>query len=594
MPGHQSPNIGTLSGNLVLLLLLLTAGCAPDALQPLPVGPSQGWRVFHPVPVGYDLAAVWGDRADDIWSVGDYGVIVHWDGNSEILVESPVHTDLTAIDGWNSRDIYAVGQDMLLHYDGITWEIVRTFADQVILDLLCAPDHRLYVVGTVGVQYLENGPWQTLEGPTTTAGSIWIGPDGLVRIGDLSEIWRVQNGAAMLEYDFEDTVVRLGDGAFVVTGSEDNSLMEVHRFQSAQGWGEHVQYSSDIQGIIDWSGSPIYATSWYIYQGDEVIKQYSPGRWLLGLAGYGDLDILACGYGGTLIRGDLDAPESFSWHESAAEIGYHHIEAFSGFSCDDFWTTDYNNRVLHYDATGWTREFIDHWNDIVRDIQDLGHGWVVAQGDENLSLRHPDGSWHLLPGNGIEFHHFHALTPDSIFATDVDGMYFWNGDSWSKVAATDHAFQSMAATRDGVMYTLEGGASSTLLRWDGTSFEPVAFFSDFSGQMLTASRDNNDLWLGGTTLLGGYRSVIFRYRDGEILDTTSSASLPPNIMAMSELRPDDLFVLAHEEVWRYHAGYWQRETGLPEAQPYFTLWCCPEGGVFVEGIPTFFKDFSRE
>lgn len=76
------------------------AGVRPDTLEPTPYGPGDGWRVFHPLPGGYDLLAVWGVSPADVWAVGAYGHIAHWNGETVVDVDSPVEERLTALDGW--------------------------------------------------------------------------------------------------------------------------------------------------------------------------------------------------------------------------------------------------------------------------------------------------------------------------------------------------------------------------------------------------------------------------------------------------------------------------------------------------------------
>ena len=41
-----------------------------------------GWEWQNPLPQGNDLHAVWGNSETDIFAVGDYGTILHYDGSS--------------------------------------------------------------------------------------------------------------------------------------------------------------------------------------------------------------------------------------------------------------------------------------------------------------------------------------------------------------------------------------------------------------------------------------------------------------------------------------------------------------------------------
>jgi len=82
----------------------------------------------------YALTAVWGTGPNDVFAVGALCTILHYDGES--WTESPVklqsgfdkfmkgkrgHT-LYDIWGTGSNNVFAVGQDAILHYDGHVWK----------------------------------------------------------------------------------------------------------------------------------------------------------------------------------------------------------------------------------------------------------------------------------------------------------------------------------------------------------------------------------------------------------------------------------------------------------------------------------------
>ena len=71
---------------------------------------------------GWELWGIWGAAPNDMWMVGQNGVIVHYDGTAFTAVVSP--TDLLLLGIWGSgpNDIWAVGiNGAILHYDGAGW-----------------------------------------------------------------------------------------------------------------------------------------------------------------------------------------------------------------------------------------------------------------------------------------------------------------------------------------------------------------------------------------------------------------------------------------------------------------------------------------
>jgi hypothetical protein len=71
------------------------------------------------------LQAIWGSSKDDIWAVGDTGVIRHMTAGALrwAIVPSPTTEALHSIWGTAANDIWAVGDfGTILHFDGTSWK----------------------------------------------------------------------------------------------------------------------------------------------------------------------------------------------------------------------------------------------------------------------------------------------------------------------------------------------------------------------------------------------------------------------------------------------------------------------------------------
>ncbi len=69
-----------------------------------------------------NLEAVWGSGPNDVWAVGWYGTIVHWDGTKWTRFESGTQWPLFGIWGTGPNDVWAVGRfGTVLHWDGTSW-----------------------------------------------------------------------------------------------------------------------------------------------------------------------------------------------------------------------------------------------------------------------------------------------------------------------------------------------------------------------------------------------------------------------------------------------------------------------------------------
>jgi hypothetical protein len=72
-----------------------------------------------------ELNAVWGSSANDVWAVGNAGVVRRWTGASPKrwqVVAAPTDHDLAGVWGSGPNDIWVVGDHgTILHFDGTTW-----------------------------------------------------------------------------------------------------------------------------------------------------------------------------------------------------------------------------------------------------------------------------------------------------------------------------------------------------------------------------------------------------------------------------------------------------------------------------------------
>lgn len=85
------------------------------------------WIAKAGLPAGSrTLRAIWGASATDVYTVGDAGTILHYNGTSWMKQTAPTTFDLLSISGSGPDDIWATGKNSaILHYDGTAWTEVR-------------------------------------------------------------------------------------------------------------------------------------------------------------------------------------------------------------------------------------------------------------------------------------------------------------------------------------------------------------------------------------------------------------------------------------------------------------------------------------
>lgn len=115
-------------------------------------------------PLGRALFKVWGTGSDDLYVVGEAGVIWHKDGDTWIDESGtpPVATgNLTTVHGCGAADVYAVGGRDLLQRDATGWIRSDKLLSNDVNGVFCAGAGEAAIVGTGGLkQRLVAGTWE--------------------------------------------------------------------------------------------------------------------------------------------------------------------------------------------------------------------------------------------------------------------------------------------------------------------------------------------------------------------------------------------------------------------------------------------------
>jgi hypothetical protein len=145
------------------------------------------------------LSGVWGSGADDIWVVGFFGGMLHFDGTQWAIVPSGTTFALASVWGTAKDDVWAVaggawGVSSLLHYDGKGWSHLPFQTGMRPLQRVrpvAAND--VWVAGPNAVLRFDGGSWSSVAIPATTP------PDMLVGLHPLpsNEVYLVGMGASL-------------------------------------------------------------------------------------------------------------------------------------------------------------------------------------------------------------------------------------------------------------------------------------------------------------------------------------------------------------------------------------------------------------
>lgn len=139
-------------------------------------------------PLGVAYYKVWGTSSEDLFVVGELGTIWHrGPGGWELQSDPPVaHGNLLTVHGCSSTEVYAVGGQDVLRYDGQAWSPVEVTLTNSVNGVACAGPGEAAIVGFGGLkQRLVDGQWidEFSAAPHTDLHGVWAEGDGVYWAG---------------------------------------------------------------------------------------------------------------------------------------------------------------------------------------------------------------------------------------------------------------------------------------------------------------------------------------------------------------------------------------------------------------------------
>jgi hypothetical protein len=107
----------------VTAVMLAAAGCGDKDLPSGPTATSK-WSIQT---TGVEINAVWGNSGSDVFAVGAYGDILHYNGTAWSTMTSGSGAWLYGVWGSSGSDVFAVRDNgTILHYNGKAWSAMTS------------------------------------------------------------------------------------------------------------------------------------------------------------------------------------------------------------------------------------------------------------------------------------------------------------------------------------------------------------------------------------------------------------------------------------------------------------------------------------
>ena len=208
------------------------------------------------------LNGVWGNSVNDVFVVGQSGVIQHYNGTNWSMQNSGVWQSLYSVWGHSDSDVFAVGQSgLVLHFNGTDWLTQSSGTVNKLSGVWGCSGSDVFAVGQSGTILHYNGTNWSVQSSGTTQDlcGVWgTSP---------SDVFAVGNGGTILHYNGTDWSAQ-SSGAwqslYSVWGHSGSDVFAVGQFgaifhYNGTSWSaQNFDVWQDLQGVCGSSSGDVF------------------------------------------------------------------------------------------------------------------------------------------------------------------------------------------------------------------------------------------------------------------------------------------------------------------------------------------------
>jgi hypothetical protein len=473
------------------------------------------------------LRAIHGLSANDVWAVGDGGVIRVWDGTSWTFHSSPTSDVLDAVAVRGLNDVWVAARaGVLWHWDGTAWSSSTTPSGASVAAMWIDNMGRVWSAGDLGTISIDGS--SEIGTPSRTSGMAIHGTSA-------NDVWVAGffntpahwNGSAWSEItigDFPVAVWATSTGAWVV----GNWVWQCSATTCAQA-------TPGVQGRGIWAAAD--NDVWVV--GDIVPYHWNGATWAP-----------------VVIPNNLVS------------------NAVWGSSTSDVWVVGDGGLIMHYDGASWSvvanqgTSTLD-WNAV----------WASAADDVWLGefiageMYHYDGTTAVQDGPVVGDEIF-GRTASDVWATGgANGVVHWDGSKWTDETVVVGTPAALALTPSDVIVA-EGnptGANAVYVKSSGT---------------WQSAYSNASLWTGACGAASGEVIVVARFGQAAIrtAGVWAQHDTPSNRYLLGcTYAGTDAWAVGGDAVEHYAAGSWTDLTTFPTKHTLTGIAADASGGMYVTG-----------
>ena len=224
------------------------------------------------------LNGVWGSSATDVFAVGSYGTILHYDGSSWSPMSSGTPNQLRGVWGSSATDVFAVGfSGEILHYDGSFWSAMSSGTTSHLQGVWGSSATDVFAVGQYGTILHYNGSfWSTMSsGTPNNLSGVWG--------SSATDVFAVGLNGKILHYNGNSwsampsgTSNNLTD----VWGSSATDVFAVGYYNTILHYNGSSWTTMDDGMAMSWSYQAVWgSSSTNVFVGSQIIINYNGSTW---------------------------------------------------------------------------------------------------------------------------------------------------------------------------------------------------------------------------------------------------------------------------------------------------------------------------
>ncbi len=403
-----------------------------------------------------DLHAVHANRSDNVWVVGDKGVVIHYDGVEWQLVNTGYnyyYSDVYIID---DNDIWLSSLDgFAVHFDGTNWDRYKKFDGFELYTIEFLNSTNGWTLGKSSRifhytnSYVDEGYFYSRIFDSGSTTSTW---DAISWVEDLPNDTKITistrtGNTPIPDLSWSDWGDELANGddidapdgryfqyrATLSSSSDNLSTPQLDKVEIMYNLitGQNLNGLDFVDENNVWvvgrNGTIIY------YDGNEwnLIENKPVTNELHDVFVYDSTHIWAVGASGKILFYD-----GVKWDEQA-DVGSVTLYGVHGVAINNIWTVGASGKIYHYDGSSWT-EFKDVGSTTLYSIRlsSANNGWIVGTSGK---IYHYDGSdWTQFKDVGsATLFGLYMLNVNNGWIVGTSGkIYHYDGSDWTQFKDT--------------------------------------------------------------------------------------------------------------------------------------------------------------